>query len=288
MKRFFTIIALFAVCLTVMAQTPRVKGDVDGDGSVTSADVTVLYNYLLNNETSGMQNGDVDGDGYVTSGDVTLVYNILLGIEPAEEEHEYVDLGLPSGTLWATTNVGASSPEDYEDAFAWGETTTKDFVDWSNYKWCNGTISTLTKYCNDSIWGYNGFTDDKTELDPEDDAATANWGKVWRTPSRDQIEELLINCTAECTAMNGVEGLLLTSSINGSSLFFPAAGFRWLDEVSYSGTDGVYASRTLRSDRPTGAYGLNFDMDGSLGWGGASRAMGSRVRAVRVPPELAL
>ncbi|MBR6489054.1 MAG: dockerin type I repeat-containing protein, partial [Muribaculaceae bacterium] len=107
MKRFLAIIALFAVCVTVMAQTQRVKGDVDGDGSVTSADVTLLYNYLLNNDTGGIQNGDIDGDGYITSSDVTFVYNILLGIEPAEEEHEYVDMGLPSGTLWATTNVGA-------------------------------------------------------------------------------------------------------------------------------------------------------------------------------------
>lgn len=277
--------AMLVLCGAAMAQTSRVKGDVNGDGSVTSVDVTVLYNYLLAGDTSALQNGDVDSDGFITSGDVTFVYNILLGIEPAEEEHEYVDLGLPSGTLWATMNVGASSPEDYGDAFAWGETTTKDYVDWSNYKWCNGTISTLTKYCSDSSWGYNGFTDDKTELDPEDDAATANWGEMWRTPSRDQIEELLINCTAECTAMNGVEGLMLTSSINGSSLFFPAAGFYFFDEVSYSGTDGVYASRTLIIDRTTGAYGLNFDMDGSLGWGGASRAIASRVRAVRVPQK---
>ncbi|MBR6016482.1 MAG: hypothetical protein IK067_05060, partial [Prevotella sp.] len=98
--------------------------------------------------------------------------------------HEYVDLGLPSGTLWATCNVGAETPEDYGLYFAWGETVgytgdTSDgrLFDWANYKWCDGSNTTLTKYCNNSEKGKDGFTDDKTVLDPEDDAATANWGE---------------------------------------------------------------------------------------------------------------
>ena len=129
-------------------------------------------------------NYDVNGDGSVTATDVTAIYDFLLGNVPSEN-HEYVDLGLPSGTLWATMNVGANSPEDYGDYFAWGETAPKSVYDWSTYKWCRGLVNTITKYCNSG--GYNGFVDNKTELDPEDDAATANWGAEWRMPSFEQM-----------------------------------------------------------------------------------------------------
>ena len=81
---------------------------------------------------------------------------------------------MPSGTLWATCNIGANSPEEYGDYFAWGETAPKDDYNWSNYKWCNGSATTFTKYCTKSSFGYNGFVDNKTELDPEDDAAYVN------------------------------------------------------------------------------------------------------------------
>ena len=94
-------------------------------------------------------------------------------------DYAYVDLGLPSGLLWATCNVGADNPEDYGDYFAWGETQPKDVVYyWSTYPYCNGSYNTLTKYCNNSNYGYNGFTDDLTILLPEDDAATANSGSA--------------------------------------------------------------------------------------------------------------
>ena len=281
MKRFLTIIALFAVCVAVMAQTPRVKGDVNGDGSVTSVDVTVLYNFLLNGDVSGLANGDVDGDGYITSGDVTFVYNILLGIEPAEEEHEYVDLGLPSGTLWATTNVGAENPEDYGDYFAWGETTPKENYSWSNYQWCNGTYNTLTKYCTKSNYGYNGFVDNKTELDSEDDAATANWGPEWCMPSYAQIQELLDNCTTQLTTRNGVNGYLVTSNLNGASFFVPAAG-KWLSGgLDVAGSYGYFWSRTLYTDYPYGAYNMGFQAS-YVTWFNGDRYNGRSVRAVRV------
>lgn len=170
---------MLAVCGAAMAQSPAVSGDVDGDGVCTTNDVTVLYNYLLYDDSSAMVAGDQDGDGYITVGDVTWVYNVLLYVSH-DDEHEYIDLGLPSGTLWATMNIGASSPEDYGDYFAWGETAPKDVYDWSTYKWCNGSSNTLTKYCFNSSYGNNGFVDNLTELDPEDDAATVNWGQDWR------------------------------------------------------------------------------------------------------------
>ena len=146
MKRLLTIIALFAVCSAVIAQTRTVYGDANADGVVTSTDVTVLYNYLLTGDMTYYSSSDVDGDGSITSADVTLVYNILLGIVPGGVIHEYVDLGLPSGTLWATTNVGADKPEDYGDYFSWGETQPKATYSWSNYKWWTGSCDMITKY----------------------------------------------------------------------------------------------------------------------------------------------
>ena len=272
MKKVFALFLVLLVSQVAFAQ----NGDVNGDGTVTSADVTCLYNYLLNGDETYLSTSDVDGDGFITVGDITSVYNILLG-----NVHEYVDLGLPSGTLWATMNIGANSPEEYGDYFAWGETTPKDVYNWSTYQWCNGSNTTLTKYCTNSSYGNNGFTDDKTELDPEDDAATANWGSEWRMPSKDQIKELKDNCTTQWTTRNGVKGRLFTSNINGASLFLPAAGYRWDSSLDGVGSWGYYWSRTLNGSSPYGAYGLIF-FSGGVDWGNYGRYDGFTVRAVRV------
>ena len=224
--------ALFAVCVTVMAQTPLVKGDVNGDGVVTAADVTALYDSMLGNVPGGDQ-FDVNGDGVVTAADVTALYDYLLGNVPSGDEHEYVDLGLPSGTLWAKTNVGASSPEDYGDYFAWGETTPKENYDLTTYKWfaiINENVYHLTKYGVKSYL-YNEFVDGKTVLDSEDDAATANWGAGWCMPSKDQYEELYLYCRKSWTTCNGVKGMLFESLNTGASLFLPAGGCRCEEEL---------------------------------------------------------
>ena len=92
------------------------------------------------------------------------------GTTGTENGYGYVDLGL--SVKWATCNVGANNPEDYGDYFAWGETTTKDTYNWSTYKYCNGDYDLLTKYCNKSSYGNNGFTDNKTQLELSDDAAS--------------------------------------------------------------------------------------------------------------------
>ncbi|MBR5030332.1 MAG: hypothetical protein IKX63_04420 [Muribaculaceae bacterium] len=192
--------------------------------------------------------------------------------------HDWVDLGLPSGTLWATTNIGATNPEDFGDYFAWGETQPKDVYDWSTYMWCNGSNFALTKYNNDSSHGNNGFVDNKTELEPEDDAATANWGSEWRMPSLEQIQELLNNCTTQWTAINGVNGRLLTSTINGETLFIPANGY--LDGSTFNGGWGNYWSRTLDTSFSPQAYYLNFG-SGLVRTYSLGRHQGFSVRAVR-------
>ena len=140
--------------------------------------------------------------------------------------HEYVDLGLPSGLLWATCNVGATKPEEKGDYFAWGETTPKETYSWDNYKWCKGTLKTLIKYCGNSDYGNEGFTDGKTVLDPDDDAAAVNWKGGWRMPTREEFEELLANTTNVWTTVNNVNGRKFTAKNgSGKSIFLPAAGY---------------------------------------------------------------
>ncbi len=159
------------------------------------------------------------------------------------DTHEYVDLGLPSGTLWATCNVGATNPEDYGDYFAWGETTPKTNYSWQNYKYCNGSAQSLTKYCTDSSYG---TIDKKTTLDAEDDAATVNWGGNWRMPTKTEQEELCTECTWTWTTLNNVKGYRVTGK-NGNSIFLPAAG--QCEDTSFSGKGeaGLYWSSSLYS-----------------------------------------
>ena len=204
--------------------------------------------------------------------------------------HDWVDLGLPSGTLWATCNVGASSPEEYGNYYAWGETTTKSNYDWSTYKWCKGTYATMTKYCTESNYGYNGFTDGRTELLSADDAATANWGNSWQMPSNEQIKELISNTSLKVKQQNGVDGVLITSELNKNNIFLPYA-CRYVETQIYepSGIYGSYWSRSLNSSYPDMefppdyAYGMYFDL-GSIWWiinGDDWRCYGLSVRPVR-------
>ena len=159
--------------------------------------------------------------------------------------YAYVDLGLPSGLKWATCNVGATAPEEYGDYFAWGETEPKTNYSWSTYKY--GSASTeLTKYCTKAIYGKNFFVDEKTTLDPEDDAATVNWGGNWRMPTRENLDELLDNCKLIWITVNGIEGYKVTAS-NGNSIFLPAAGYIYEDVSRSVGFDGQYWSSSLDS-----------------------------------------
>ncbi len=152
--------------------------------------------------------------------------------------------------------MGASSPEDYGDYFAWGETTTKSIYSWTTYIYYNGEEDVqLTKYCNNSSYGYNGFTDNLTILQPGDDAATANYGG--RTPTKEEWQELINNTTAQWITRNGVNGRLFTSS-NGNSLFLPAAGYRWGDTLYDTGSYGSYWSSSLYTGFPYYAWYFYF------------------------------
>lgn len=138
--------------------------------------------------------------------------------------HKYVDLGLPSGTLWATCNLEASKASDYGLFFAWGETSAKSHFLFENYKFLKGSIDGgYTKYRNQG----EPF-DGKKELDIIDDAAYKIWGSDWRIPSKEQFEELVSPdyTTLSWTTLNGIEGLKITSISNENYVFLPGASWQ--------------------------------------------------------------
>ena len=172
-------------------------------------------------------------------------------------DHDRVDLGLPSGTLWATCNIGAFAPWVSGSYFSWGETESKGIYDWSTYQYCNGSENTLTKYCNDASYGYNGFIDSLSILQSCDDAATAIWGTDWRTPSHEDWQELLDNTTHRWTTANGVKGYLFYAS-NGNSIFLPVTGTYFDSTHSGDSTNGDYWSSSLGLDSPYKAVSFSF------------------------------
>ena len=205
-----------------------------------------------------------------------------------DDTHEYVDLGLPSGTLWATENIKNANGEELY--FAWGETqgyasgqvgTDKYFAyegEHADYKF--GEY--VNQEPNYGMTKYN-LTDEKTTLDAEDDAATANWGSDWRMPTKDEFDELLENTTSSWTEVNGISGLLLTSTVEGheeESLFFPAVGYAEDGRVPDVGEYGYCWSASLYDENiSTDAYGFFFE-DGVCEVGNDSRYCGNPVRPV--------
>ncbi len=204
-------------------------------------------------------NADGSGFGYQNKQNVATYNNLILYAQWKEDNtigttngYDWVDLGLPSGILWATCNVGADSPEHYGSYFAWGETTTKSIYDWSTYKWCNDSYYTMTKYCTSSSYG---TVDNKTNLDFSDDAANANWGGSWQMPTKEEMEELINNCIWSWTTQRGVNGYKVTSKTNGNSIFLPAAGFSSTGSIHNKGTYGGYYSNQLQiSDSANGLF----------------------------------
>ena len=171
----------------------------------------------------------------------------------------YVDLGLPSGTLWATENVGASKPSDYGLYFQWGDTKGytsnqvgegegKKAFTWDDYKWKWNNTKINIKYT----------TTDKA-LEVEDDAAHVNMGGDWHMPTPTQIQELFDNTTSEWTTQDGVDGMLFTSKKDSSkSIFIPAAGNVSGGSLYYSGSYGIVWSSMLSTNYVCDGQGLYF------------------------------
>ena len=205
-------------------------------------------------------------------------------------EYNLVDLGLTSGTLWADRNIGASSPEDYRPFFAWGETQcytanevgTKKNFDWNDYKYANGASDKLTKYCNDSSYGNDGFTDNLTELELSDDAAYAYTNGKCKIPTKAQFQELIDETDYTWTTQNDVNGGLFTSKTNGNSIFIRAAnncsnGYHYYN----AGDFGVLLSNSLYEGSPDSIWSFFFNRN-AVGFTDYNRDCGVSVRGVKV------
>ena len=192
-----------------------------------------------------------------------------------EVSAQIIDLGL--SVKWASCNVGATSPEEFGDYYAWGEIEEKDCCNWNTYKWCNGSYDTQTKYCTEI---YNGNVDKKTTLEIEDDVARVKWGGKWRMPTKSEIKELYYDCTWVWAEINDKNGHLVIGP-NGNSIFLPAAGYRDGDEIRYCGSLGYYWSSTLGEFYSSyNACALNFNHD-SYKWRDDYRYYGYTVRPVK-------
>ena len=181
------------------------------------------------------------------------------------QDHPFVDLGLPSGTLWAKTNIGADNPEDYGNHYAWGEISTKNTYDWATYN-------------------YTDFS--RITLDVIHDVAYQEWGKDWCLPTLEQCQELYDKCKWKWTTLNGKNGYLLTGP-NGNTLFLPAGGWKQLHS-GRAGSFGFYWTSTIYQTRTDGfmgggsnAYCLAFNSEEILSDYYGARCYGCTIRAVR-------
>jgi hypothetical protein len=221
--------------------------------SVVSAQTTKMKIWKGGDVTKIFRTADIDSvtfitDDYCAEEDIHII-----------DGHKFVDLGLPSGLLWATTNIGAATAADEGDYYAWGETEPKQYFDWDTYEHCN-SASSLTKY---------NASDGLTTLEKDDDAASVLWGSSCRMPTVAEMGELLDprNCTwawVRRITSSGlpIEGHRVTSKQNGNSIFIPASGCYYYGDAYYSSSFGLYWSSTLYTDDSDGtiyAYYLNFD-----------------------------
>ena len=214
-----------------------------------------------------------------------------------EAGHNYVDLGLTSGTKWATMNLGASKAQDYGNYYAWGETTTKEIYNWSTY--LDGNISSNSD-CGTDKDALKGVTD---IAGTQYDAAKANWGGKWRMPTKTQLDELLNECYwvwTESYNNSNVKGYIVykakTSSDKGvkvtssgtpsssytlsdAHIFLPTAGYRYDGDLKRAGLVGYYWSSSLGTDYPYGAWNVYFG-SGNVDYGRGDRVYGQSVRAV--------
>lgn len=240
--------------------------------------------------------GDMNGDGVLTAADVTALVSTIIGATPqrtltvsGEAEpvvpatpHEWVDLGLPSGTLWATVNLGASAPEESGYYLSWGEAESKDAYSWATYTLCNGEQNELLKYCTNDDYG---TVDGLTKLSPPDDAATAIWGSDWCMPTKEQFEEVIDerNTVASLTTRNGTSGVLIRALEGDAEIFLPAVGFKMGSQTISDSPLATYWTSSLVSDKPYRAWTAYLPVytGSTLKTAGENRMTGRPVRAVR-------
>ena len=244
MKRtVFLLLSFVFVTLSASSAAP-LKGDVNGDGAVDVADIATVIDIMAG------KGGDTPEMQYYTTC-------------PDANHPHLIDLGLPSGTMWACCNVGAGTPEESGDFFAWGETKPKDVYSLTNYTYFNF----------DTGYDFIGYDIAGTVYD----AATANWSIFWQMPSTAQCMELAEECVSVWTTQNGINGRLFTGQ-NGGTLFLPAAGGVEGDGVVFNaGKYGYYWSSSFNSSGT--AFDLYIRSDGIYSWN-VNRDEGKTVRPV--------
>ena len=283
MRKLFFLLAGIACSLLSYSQTNQVvwnNGRVQFGMPIANVDSLTFPGTIAESDTFYFILPRAVHDTVIKT--VTVVQHDTVYIPVADHSPDgvlAVDLGLPSGIKWASCNVGATTPEGYGDLYAWGEVKTKEAYSWSTYKYANGSEGTLTKYCNDSTYGNNGFKDNKTTLNLGDDAAYVNWGGAWRMPTDAEWGELLDNCTWTWTTQNNVNGYSVTSNTNSNSIFLPAAGLRRGTSLEYVGSNGCYWSASLFENDPGDAWDLDL-VSVRKGRYGGFRIYGLSVRPV--------
>ena len=290
----------------VTANSAVVGGNVTSDGGASVTERGVVYGTSPNPTTSNnkVKNGSgtgsftcnltglqdnttyyvcayaVNSKGTTYGEEISFTTNSPSYSDPTgtENGHGYVDLGL--SVKWATMNVGASKPEDYGDYFAWGEVEPKTTYDWNTYKWCVDSHNNINKYNNESSYG---IVDNKTILEPSDDAATVNWGAgtggTWRMPTNAEVTELREQCTWTWTTQNGVYGRKVTGP-SGNSIFLPATGCYYDNSNENAGNEGYYWSCSLNLENADCAYNLHFNEYDGEGFKNFRRDYGHAIRPV--------
>lgn len=214
-----------------------------------------------------------DSAGNITEFQAATIDSVFF---KAYTTYDFVDLGLPSGTLWATCNIGANSPDEPGFYFAWGETVTKSSYTWlAPGDYAHGTLTTTD--ANFGMTKYNAI-DTLTTLEFADDAARTIWQSTWRIPTADELNELLNSCTWTFTTQGGHEGYLVTSNTNANSIFLPCAGY--FDGTTYKGASwGHYWSSSLSKKNMRNAMAFIFPSTSSY-LNSVSRCQGLSIRPV--------
>ena len=299
------------ITLTVeFAQSPLVTISASDNGTI---DTEVNGRYAPGSSVTVTAKPD-DGCGFIgwSDGNTDNPRTITIGNEDVRLAALFfaptVDLGLESGTLWATCNLGATAPWKYGDYYAWGETQTKDNYSWDTYKYCeDGDYKKITKYCHNAEFGNNGFTDALTTLEPADDAATAVLGAGWAMPTNADWEELESQCYWVWTFnynLQSVSGYIVykaksagdkgtkvfsdgtpsaSYSLADAHIFLPAAGCRDGSKLKLADHQGYFWSSTIDDYYPSCAQYCDFSTLFVLSSNFGGRDDGCSVRPIKRP-----
>ena len=275
-----TIVSWYVPRFDVTDETP--------DGTINNARLKAIVNGSATTSSDAMKSHKTIARGsayYMQATWDGSTLNFSNEFCPDGNHPHAIDLGLPSGRKWACCNIGAKSPSECGNYFAWGETTPKTSFTMTNYKWYSGGDDhKITKYCSNSEYGVVDYI---LGLELEDDAAFVNWGPEWRIPATALIDELLENCTNEWTKVNGMYGYIFKSKTNNGAIFFTAGGYYYMNDVYEFESTGCFWSRYNSTRKPYMAYFLCFRYGemGTLSLLSLNRHCGCTIRAVYVGQE---